>query len=235
MSDHIREKGRTRDGREFIIRRYRRLDRERVRFICSETGFVGDPQEAIFIGREIFADLWSSYWTDREPENAFVAEVGGKVEGYILGCLDTLEQEKTWTRRVLPGVAARMAKPSWWKHPVNRTFIKAMVRSQRWGELDLPVHEIAREYPAHLHTNIADPSLRGQRIGGAMMRVLLGHLGRSGARGVHLGTTSHNRQAVPFYERFGFEKIFERRVTCYDHAIGDPPLSMIYMAKKLAP
>jgi len=233
LSHHIASEGQTGDGRKYIIRKYQPEDRDRVRYICCETGFLGEPQEAVFIGRDIFADLWSSYWTDREPESAFVAEVEGRVEGYMLGCLDTRRQERIWNKEILPKVGLRMLLPTWWGKSINRKFIRAMVRSHRRGEFRVPLRKIIAEFPAHLHTNIADPSLRGQGLGGAMMRVYLDYLREHNITGVHLGTTSHNRQAVPFYEYFGFKIIAKKHLTCYDHVITDPPLYLLYMAKSL--
>ncbi len=233
MSNQIIFEGATRDGRKWEVRPYRPEDRPRVRWICSETGFIGNPQEAVFIGREEFADLWSSYWTDYEPESAFVAALEGRVEGYMLGCLDTRKQEKIWNQAILPRVARRLIRPAWWRHSINRRFIRAMVRSRLNHEFSAPLKEIVAEYPAHLHTNIADPAMRGLGLGGAMMRALFDYLRQNNVRGVHLGTTSHNRQAVPFYEHVGFTVLHQSLFTGYDHAIPDPPLYLLYMGKKL--
>jgi ribosomal protein S18 acetylase RimI-like enzyme len=225
--------GRLRDGRSWIVRPYRRLDRDRVRSICCETGFVGEPQEKVFIGREVFADMFSAYWTDFEPESGFVAEVAGVVEGYALGCLDTRVQVRAFNRRILPRIVLQLASPRWWRHPTNRRWFRALRHSTRAGELSPPMDEILPAYPAHLHTNIADPALRGQGLGGAMMRALFAYLRAHGVPGVHLGTTSHNRQAVPFYFRLGFTILHQNVATIYDHVIPDPPLSIIYMGKRL--
>ncbi len=204
-----------------------------MRRVCSETGFLGEPQEAVFIGREVFADLWTKYWTDYEPESALVAEAGGEVQGHLLGCLETRRQIKVFNREILPGILRKMVLSSWWLRPVNVRFIRAMIRSRMRGEFDLPMGEIIKEHPAHLHTNIADPALRGRGIGKRMMEEYFHYLQARGVKGVHLGTTSHNRQAVPFYRRMGFETVVEKRLTLYDHAIPDPPLYMLYMARKI--
>ena len=213
MGPRILIAGQTRDGREYVVRPYRRLDRARVRYICCETGFLGDPQEAVFAGRELFADLWSGYWTDYEPESAFVAEVEGRVEGYVLGCLDTRRQLRIWERRIVPVVGVKMLATGWWRWAINRHFIRAMRRSARQGELDWPMREILARYPAHLHTNIADPALRGQGLGGAMMKAHFQYLHQHGITGVHLGTTSHNRRAVPFYYHLGFQLLHQAHAT----------------------
>jgi len=234
LSDQSITTGKTRDGREFLVRKYQPGDRDRVRYICSETGFIGRPQEAVFEGREEFADLWSSYWTDREPQSAFVACVEGKVEGYLLGCVDTRVQERVWAKETLPAVGKKMLRYRWWSRPINRKYVRAMIRSYRRGEMKVDMAAIIRSYPAHLHTNIADPGLRGQGVGKAMMTAYFDFLRENNVPGVHLGTTSHNREAVPFYQHMGFEIIEKKRLTCYAHAIDDPPLFLLYMSRKIS-
>ena len=233
MAEEILWTGRTKSGKEFVVRKYQPQDRARTRWICSETGFIGKPQEAVFIGREVFADLWSKYWTDYEPENALVAEVEGQVEGYLLGCLDSARQEKIWNKEILPGVARRLLLPSWWKHQKNRKFIRAWVRSNRLGEFKVPKDELFKTHPAHLHTNIGDPAFRGQGLGKALMLVYFDHLRRHNLSGLHLGTTDHNREAIPFYHYMGFKVLHKNRLTLYDHAIDDPPMYLLYLGKYL--
>lgn len=233
MASEIISTGRTRDGREFVVRKYEARDRERVRWICSETGFVGKPQEAIFIGREEFADLWSSYWTDYEPESAFVAEVAGRAEGYLLGCLDTRKQEKIWGKEILPKILRRLVRPAWWKHRINRKFVRAMAMSRMKGEFKMPHEQLITDYPAHLHTNIGDPAFRGHGLGKAMMLAYFDFLRDHHLQSLHLGTTTHNREAVPFYYKLGFTTLIKKHFTAYDHAITDPPLYVLYLVKTL--
>ena len=67
------------------IREYRTADREAVRRICCDTGFLGQSIDAVFQDRELFADYLTRYYTDAEPEAAFVVERDGIVRGYLLG------------------------------------------------------------------------------------------------------------------------------------------------------
>src|SRR5438445_597293 len=67
------------------IRPYRASDRDAVRRLCCETGFLGKPIDPVFADRELFADFLTGYYTDWEPESAFVLETGGEVKGYLLG------------------------------------------------------------------------------------------------------------------------------------------------------
>ncbi|QSR89741.1 GNAT family acetyltransferase [Methylacidiphilum caldifontis] len=72
--------------KEPIIRKFCPQDREAVRKICADTGFLGKPIDPIFEDRELFADFLTRYYTDMEPESAFVCEIDGEVVGYIIGC-----------------------------------------------------------------------------------------------------------------------------------------------------
>src|SRR2546423_9551679 len=73
------------EQKTFLIRKYCARDREIVRHLCCETGFLGNPIDPVFEDRELFADFLTGYYTDWEPESAFVLEVGGVVKGYLLG------------------------------------------------------------------------------------------------------------------------------------------------------
>ncbi|ACD84040.1 hypothetical protein [Candidatus Methylacidiphilum infernorum] len=71
---------------EPVIRKYCPKDREAIRRICADTGFLGKPIDPVFEDRELFADFLTRYYTDMEPESAFVCELGGEVGGYLIGC-----------------------------------------------------------------------------------------------------------------------------------------------------
>ena len=62
-----------------IVRKYRAEDRDAVRRICYDTGLMGHPIDPCFGCFELFSDYWMNYYTDYEPESAFVAELDGQV------------------------------------------------------------------------------------------------------------------------------------------------------------
>ena len=71
---------------ELNVRPYTPADREAIRQICCETGYSGAPIDPVFTDRDVFADFFTRYYTDCEPESSFVAEDNGRIIGYILGC-----------------------------------------------------------------------------------------------------------------------------------------------------
>ncbi len=81
------------DHRPFLIRGYRRSDREAVRKLCCETGFLGEPIDPVYQDRELFADFLTTYYTDHEPESSFLLEVDGEIRGYLLGSRKPLQNQ----------------------------------------------------------------------------------------------------------------------------------------------
>jgi len=212
-----------------LVRPFERRDREAVRFICCETGFMGEPMEVFMEGREVFADLWTRYWTDHEPEHCWIAEVEGRVVGYLFGCTDTRRQERITREKILPSIILKaFVTRCFWSLKTQRYLIKA-IRSYRRGELRTP--NIAREYPAHLHTNLLD-GYRGLGLGTQMMRKWFDHLASHGGGGLHLVTTTYNKQAALFYRRMGFETLFEKPISFYEGIIAEP-IALLGMGLKL--
>ena len=73
------------NNKPFTIRSYRPSDREAVRKLCCETGFLGEPIDPVYEDRELFADFLTTYYTDHEPESCFLLEIDGTIRGYLLG------------------------------------------------------------------------------------------------------------------------------------------------------
>jgi hypothetical protein len=63
------------------VRPYRPSDRRQVRSIAYATGYMGDPPTWYWRHRESFADVWTSYYTDVEPDSLLVAEDGDRACG----------------------------------------------------------------------------------------------------------------------------------------------------------
>src|SRR6188472_3145331 len=76
-----------------VIRSYRASDRDAVRRLCCQTGFLGEPIDPVYEDHELFADFLTTYYTDQEPESSFVLEVNGEIRGYLLGSRKPLRHQ----------------------------------------------------------------------------------------------------------------------------------------------
>src|ERR1700755_2063409 len=81
------------EAKDFQVRSYRPSDRDSVRALCCETGFLGKAIDPVFEDRELFADYLTAYYTDWEPESSFVLLLNGRIDGYLLGSRRPLRQQ----------------------------------------------------------------------------------------------------------------------------------------------
>jgi ribosomal protein S18 acetylase RimI-like enzyme len=183
---------------EITVRPYRGTDRAAVRLIAYHTGYLGDPADCYWRDFTSFADIWTAYYTDREPESVFVAESACVPVGYLVGCVDSARAPspaaalgRQVIRRFLlvrPGTARFLWRSIW---------DAAWQRHSPTGELTDP------RWPAHLHINLL-PEARGRGAGAQLMQAWFARLRALGSPGCHLATLAENRTALAFFERMGF-------------------------------
>lgn len=185
---------------EVTVRPYRSEDRAALRRASLEVGYMGEPADFYWRHAESFAEIWTTYYTDREPESLFVAVRDGVPVGYLTGCVDSAaapSPAQAVTRNALryglflrPGTA-----PFLWRG-FRDTLTAGGTPS---GELRDP------RWPSHLHINLL-PAARGCGAGAALMNAWLERLAAVGSPGCHLGTLLENERAIGFFERMGFER-----------------------------
>ena len=138
--------------RKAAIRKYRPGDREAVREICRRTAFRNIGADAVFEDGELFADYWCRYYTDYEPESAWVAELDGEVVGYLVGCLDTKRYVRTMARSIVPKIMVLLL----WRYAGGRYRDQQSRRFLRWLFLkswrEAPSIDL-KKYRVHFHIN----------------------------------------------------------------------------------
>jgi ribosomal protein S18 acetylase RimI-like enzyme len=182
------------------IRPYRSEDRPAIRRIVFETGYMGEPADGYWRDAESFAEIWSGYYTDCEPESAFVAVESGAVLGYLLGCVDS---------RRAPGPRAATPRQAWRRQLPLRPgtagfFWRALADALR--EPDVPSGDLSDpRFPSHLHIDLL-PAARGRGAGRRLMEAWLARLRAVGSPGCHLDTFAENAAAICFFERMRFAR-----------------------------
>ena len=185
------------------IRPYDPRDRAAVRRICHATGYMGEPVDWLWRDADSFADMFSGYYTDAEPQSALVAELDGEVRGYLLGCADTRlawNPAAVFARQVVRrGIALRPGTAGFvWRSfadiagdALHRRLPPSTVYDERW--------------PAHLHIDLL-PAIRGRGVGATLVRRWLQTLQAAGVAGCHLETLGENDAAIAFFESAGFRR-----------------------------
>lgn len=183
------------------VRGYRETDRAAVRRICFETGYMGDPVAWQWADRESFADLFTGWYTDHEPESALAAEVDGEVVGYLLGCRDS-RRMTTAGRTVARHLVRRglLARPG--TAPVVWRSAADLARAGWQGKVS-PTTEVDERWPAHLHIDLL-PQARSQGLGRALITRCLEDFAAADVPGCHVDTWAENDGAVAFFRHMGF-------------------------------
>jgi GNAT superfamily N-acetyltransferase len=184
-----------------VIRVARAADWPAIRELCCRTGDGGSP---VAPGRwPFFAELWIGPYQRLLPGWTHVAETPAELAGYLTGCPDTRAFEQARAFRVTLALLARVALGRYGWTVDTRRFVRQAFGLARPAEAAFPpalVETLRRDYPAHLHMNVA-AGARGRGIGGALLEAYLDALRERGVPGVHLFCGAG---PLGFYGRHGF-------------------------------
>ena len=190
------------------MRQYQACDREVVRRLCCETGFLGKAIDPVFEDRELFADYLTAYYTDIEPEAAFVLEHNGIVKGYLLGSRRPQRQRFDGFYQNLRLFFIGMSRyPRY--NAATRAFIRWILNNS-WREVPA-----APRRTAHFHINVLPEaqSLAGTCV---LMNTYFDYLRSRGEKEVFgQMVTFESRRGAKVLERFGFRVVERKEITKY--------------------
>ena len=191
-----------------VIRSYRASDRDAVRQLCCQTGFLGEPIDPVYEDRELFADFLTTYYTDHEPESSFVLELDGQISGYLLGSRRPLfNQLYAFQQNLVLGFRALLRYRRY--NDRSRRFVR-WVLSHGWRE----VPAAPRRVP-HFHINLL-PEARKMSTTRALMSAYLSYLYRQGEKRVYGQiVTFESRRGEKMFERYGFRVMNRAEITKY--------------------
>jgi ribosomal protein S18 acetylase RimI-like enzyme len=209
---------------DLAVRPYQSSDREAVFRIGADTAFFGAPIEAYLEDRNVFLDAFYAYYTDVEPEHAWVACASGEVVGFITGCVDTRLHNQRILRLIVPRLLGKVFRGKYRFGRRSFGYFGGLLGGLLRNEF---THVDLNTYPAHLHINV-DSAWRGYKLGQRLMQAYLEQLRSLGVRGVFLDTTSLNETACRMYEKFGFRIVDARPVRFWSRWFGKPVQNLCY-------
>lgn len=203
----------------YRVRPYKPTDREAVRRVCADTGFMGNPIDTIFSDRDAFADFFTRYYTDYEPECGLVAEDAetGEVIGYLLGCVRYRYQ--AWKQIML--MLTRLAPKVILRFLFGR-YNKASRRFLYWV-----LFRSVRETPpaprrsAHFHINLL-PAYRGGSAGREMIFTFFEMASARGVKRIYGQIQTRDDRRTSFWTRYGFRELSRRRITKFERYESKP-------------
>lgn len=201
--------------KKFEIRNFQPADRARVRELCCETGFLGNPIDPVFEDRELFADYLTAYYTDWEPESSFVLLVNGDIRGYLLGSRFPLRQQiyNLYNNAAL-FLRGIVRYPDY--NDASKKFVK-WILTQAWKEVPQ-----APRKTAHFHINLLADA-RSVAYTRGIMDAYLKYLHDAGEKRVFgQMVVFEDRRGTKMFERYGFKVMNKREITKYRDVHPEP-------------
>ncbi len=192
----------------FTIRSYQPSDREAVRRLCCQTGFLGEPIDPVYEDRELFADFLTTYYTDHEPESSWVIEKDGELHGYLLGSRrPLLNQLYSFYQNIVLFLRALLRYPRY--NDRSRQFIRWLLMNG-WREVPAAPH-----HTPHFHINLL-PDARKMSTTRSLLSAYFTYLHKAGERQVYGQiVTFESRRGEKMFERYGFKVMNKSEITKY--------------------
>ena len=186
-----------------VISEYRPEHRPLIRSLCCDVAYESAPLEQwLPIPRDLFADIFTSFYTDFEPENCFIATVDERFAGYILLTPDTNRYNTIWRRRILlPAFSNILTGKTHLPLTVIPPLISLGLAICRCGGLSVPL----KQYPGHLHINIHPDFQKRMTVSMALLSRAYQRFIELDVPGIHgIVMTSRPRMEAKF-RRIGFQ------------------------------
>jgi hypothetical protein len=215
-------------GTPVTIRKYQESDRDEVRRICCDTGFLGEPIEGIYQDRELFADLFTNVYLDYEPDWSLVAASEGRVAGYLLGSVNPHFNRTLMLSgfQTVCKMLSRLLTGKYSQHPRSEQFVRWVLTK---GLMEQPKHP---EEAAHLHVNLEKP-LRQGLVARGLLVTFEDRLALAGFNHYYAKFFSCSRRNPErMYGRLGFEVYDRMASTIFQPEISDP-VNIVCTHKKL--
>ena len=205
----------TPNAERFAVRSYQPSDREAVRDLCCQTGFLGKPIDPVFEDRELFADFLTDYYLICEPDSAFIVTVDDAVRGYLLGCrfprrhqMFSVRQSVSLGAKALFRVARYQAE--------SRRFIQ-WIALNAWRE----VPEAPRDV-GHFHMNFLS-EVKRIAVFRAVLEQYLRFLADHGVKQISAQmVTFDERRTLHLFERYGFRLLNRSRISKFERFTPEP-------------
>jgi hypothetical protein len=193
---------------DFQVRRYLPSDRDSVRALCCETGFLGNAIDPVFEDRELFADFLTDYYLRHEPDSAFVITKGDSLQGYLLGSRYPLRHQiHSLFQNFIYG--GKIIRRYFGYKPESRRYVHWLI-TKAWREVPGAPRTIG-----HFHINLL-PAAKSIQTTRQIIETYLRHLYDHGVRQVHAQmVTFDGRRGFKLFERYGFKVVNQSEITKY--------------------
>jgi RimJ/RimL family protein N-acetyltransferase len=184
------------------VRAYTEDDRDELRAVFGRAG-EGSPTDTLWGHEESEAEIYLVTYMDLVPEHLGVAEIDGRIVGYLTGCPEP-SRVPSDSQRITRAIRThrlylQRAPLAFFGRAATDAAIAFARRQPTAGDFR------DERWPAHLHIDLV-PEARGTGLAYRLMARWQSQLVELGSPGCHLQTMVENSRAVAFFERCGFER-----------------------------
>ncbi len=203
----------------WTIRPYQPCDRDAIRCICAATCWMGEYRRELIPDDWMWAEYWTRYFTDREPQHTWVAlDSDNQIGGYLTGTSD-VRRAHSYAMRILPGMAWHVIRHRLLRQRTSRRALLTMVHSMLFDGESLP-NEVAKHYPATWHFDLL-PAARGGGLGGRLYQNFYSRMQELGVPGIHAQILNLNPPVRQFLGKLGFTLVHSTPTSAFRHVISD--------------
>lgn len=189
-----------------VIRQATKADQDRLYQVVVETGKAGDDATPLYQDPKMLGHIYTAPYVVLAPELVFVAEVNGRVAGYVCGVVDSRAFEAMLEDKWWPDLRTQYPAPD----GVRRKDWSEDERRADWIHRPIPTPDyVVAAYPAHMHMNLM-PDARGSGLGRLLFDTWLIAAQARGAGPVHIGANPKNEGGIAFWRAMGFSRLPQR-------------------------
>lgn len=187
--------------------------------VCLQTGDSGLDATDQYANPDLLGHIYVGPYVVGFPDLAYVVADRAGVAGYTFAVENTLAFEE-WERDHWWAALRAQYPLSPVQKGVQQGALKGALKASDEAlieQLHHPEHtpdSIALEYPGHLHIDLL-PRVHGQGLGRTLVELILTRLRERKVRGVHLGVSPDNHNAVSFYRHLGFTVLIDDEHSLY--------------------
>ena len=184
------------------VHEYTKEHRHCIRNLCCDVAYEGAPLEQwLSLPRDLYADIFTAYYTDFEPDNCFIATVDDRFAGYVLLTPDTRNYQSIWRKRILWPAIIKVLKGTY-RIPLSTVLpLGALaIAIGRCGGIGVSTEQ----YPGHLHINIDPHFQHGAVVSMALLSRAFQRFRELDVVGIHGVIMTSRVRMEEKYRRIGF-------------------------------
>ena len=181
------------------LRPYRSSDLPSLNQICLQTGASGGDGSDRCTHPELVGSFYAAPYPAFDTKSCLILEDGEGPCGYVLGTFDSRAFANWFNQSWLPQLRERFRGLVSPPEAFDGWILESLDR-----QMEVP--DFVDDYPAHLHIDLLPRVQRGG-WGRKMVMAWADLATARGARGLHLGVSGRNLNAVAFYRHIGMHEI----------------------------